>query len=72
MVSILYFLIVLAHILSSIINEDGPVKEKKEAMIGVLYDLVSHGKASRRNDFFSNCIKFYDFDFKSLTENDVF
>lgn len=64
-------LIQIAHVLSSRINEDGPALQKKEAMISVLYELVSQGKASRRNDFFSNCIKLFDFDFKSLGEEDV-
>lgn len=62
----------IAHVFSSVLHEDGPVLEKKEAMMGVLYDLVCLGKASRRTDFFLNCLKFFDFDFKSLQENDVF
>jgi hypothetical protein len=64
-------LINIAHLLSSGANEEGPLAQKKEAMISILYDLVSQGKASRRNDFFSNCIKLFDFDFKILNENDV-
>jgi hypothetical protein len=62
----------IAHIVSCVVNEDGSFIEKKEAMIYVLYDLVSQGKAYRRNDFFSNCIKFFDLDFKCITEDEVY